>query len=362
MNNLNLRGNYMINLSSGIRIIALFLAGIIIIFGLIFVDFYNLPDKAACLTVMAMMPEGISGFPYSKSENKTDTNNDILFEIVDNNVSFDNTEASVTVAVPETVIGSVIKKTLTPYNANTSFSSVYLNNQCGANIDISSYLSKKLPYSIQKGSEPQILIYHTHTTESYMDNENEYYTDGDEPRTTDEDKNVVAVGERIRQQLEKAGFSVIHDKTVHDHPGFSGSYSRSAKTVKNILKKYPQVKIAIDLHRDSIASGSNDKVAPVVNIDGKDAAQVMLVMGSETGSIENYPNWQTNLHLAIKLQQIFENRYPQFARSILLRSAKYNQDLTPGSILIEMGSDANTLEQALYSGDLVGRCLVDLLK
>ena len=96
-------------------------------------------------------------------------------------------------------------------------------------------------------------------------------------------------------------------------------------------------------------------------VDGKEAAQVMLVMGSETGTITDYPNWRDNLQLAIKLQSIFETKYPQFARSVLLKSAKYNQNVLKGSFLIEIGSDANTLEQALYSAELVSNSLITLL-
>jgi stage II sporulation protein P len=155
-------------------------------------------------------------------------------------------------------------------------------------------------------------------------------------------------------------YKVVHDKTIHDYPAFSGSYNRSAETVNKALKEYPSIKIAIDVHRDTITSG-NDKIAPVVNINGKEAAQVMLVMGSQTGSVTNYPNWRQNLRLATKLQYVFESNYPQFARAMLLKSAKYNQHLTTGSILIEVGSDANTFEQAKYSAQLVGQSLTILL-
>ena len=356
----------MIKLKVGLNYIGFFIIVILIICGLFSIDLSGLSAKTACLAVTATMPEGLIGYdyddsgiliPYYKNENNSTSTN------FNNSITMNNsTEQSVTVAINETVLGNVIKKTMTPYTANTNASKVYLNNQCGANVDILSEISKNLPYVIEKNSSPQILIYHTHTTEAFMDNEEQYYTSFDEPRTTDLNKNIVAVGEKIKQQLESAGFCVIHDTTIHDHPGFSGSYSRSEETVKAILDKYPSIKITIDVHRDSIASGKTDKVAPVVNVDGKDAAQVMLVMGSETGGVENYPNWRTNLRLAMKLQEQFETDYPQFARSILLRSAKYNQNLTNGSILIEIGSDANTFDQALYSGELVGKTLVKLIE
>ena len=118
--------------------------------------------------------------------------------------------------------------------------------------------------------------------------------------------------------------------------------------------------MAIDVHRDSINQGDNDKIAPVVNINGREAAQVMLVMGSQTGSISDYPDWRHNLRFAMKMQNVFESKYPQFARALLLRSTKYNQNLTKGSVLIEVGSEANTISQAMYSAELIGKTLVEI--
>lgn len=272
------------------------------------------------------------------------------------------TAKSITAAVREETLGNILKKTLSPYGANTSYAGVYLSNRSGAEIDIAENLASPLGFDILDTSEPQILIYHTHATEGYMADESEYYTDRDEPRSTDKNENVIRIGEIIAEELRTAGFAVVHDETLHDYPGYTGSYTRSAETVEEMLLRYPSIKIAIDVHRDSISSGKSDKVAPTVNIDGKNAAQVMLVMGSETGGVENYPNWRSNLKLAVKLQYIFELKYPQFARAILLKSSRYNQHLSKGSILIEVGSDANTLEEAEYSASIVGKSLVLLLK
>lgn len=266
----------------------------------------------------------------------------------------------ITESIPQNVYGNVLSKTVSSYNAKQSFDKVFMNNKSGASVDIGVELSAKLDFTVTKGDEPQILIYHTHTTESYLLEDKSVYTEEDNTRTTDTTKNVVAVGEKIAEQLRNAGYTVIHDETLHDYPSYSGSYNRSAETVKKILEQYPSIKIAIDVHRDSITSG-DDKVAPTVKVDGREAAQVMLVIGSQTGNITGHPNWRKNLRLALKLQYVFESTYPQFARALSLKSAKYNQHLTTGSILVEMGSDANTLEQALYSGELVGKSLVTLL-
>lgn len=345
-------------------IAAAVLSAVLTVLGIAESGFSELVVKTATLSALSVMPEGIFAVSAAKNENdgfadgvnppKTET-------VVGETVAAPITESfGVTEAVEECRLGNIIKKTLSPYNANTGYDGVYINNQCGEAVDIASDLAEKPVFN--KGTDqPTVLIYHTHATEGYMSDESEYYTNRDEPRSTDKSKNVIKIGEIIAEELENAGIKVIHDETLHDYPGYTGSYSRSAETVTELLKKYPSIELAIDVHRDSISSGESDKVAPVVTVDGKEAAQVMLVMGSGTGSVENYPDWRTNLKVAESLQYIFENRYPSFARAILLKSSRYNQHLSKGSVLIEVGSDANTLEQAEYSARLVGKSLAELI-
>lgn len=309
-------------------------------------------EQSKLLNLVASVVPQYDGISHGQSVTDKESNNDFK----DKN----NEDESLSASVEEAVFGNIVKKTMSPYSANLKSGDIYINNQSGAVVNIKSELSKGLEFDITKDENPQILIYHTHTTESYMMSEEEYYTSSDEPRTTDESKNVVAIGKKIAEQLEAEGYSVIHDTTIHDYPGFSGSYSRSAETVKAILQKYSSIKVAIDVHRDSINQGDNDKIAPVVNINGREAAQVMLVMGSQTGSISDYPDWRHNLRFAMKMQNIFESKYPQFARALLLRSTKYNQNLTKGSVLIEVGSEANTISQAMYSAELIGKTLVEI--
>lgn len=258
------------------------------------------------------------------------------------------------------IAGKILTKALSPYNSNLKYNKIYINNKTGQDINIASELKSGTKIKLKKSKEPEILIMHTHTTECFLNEARDYYTDADLTRTTDNTKNIAAVGDVLAEQLENAGFSVLHDKTQHDHPSYTGSYNRSKATVQSYLKKYSSIKIVIDLHRDAMASG-NDKIAPTVEIGGKQAAQVMLVMGSQTGNVTGHSKWKENLRLALVLQQTFETKYPGFARAMLLKSAKYNQNLTTGSILIEIGTDANTLEQALYSGELVGKTLAEML-
>ncbi len=221
--------------------------------------------------------------------------------------------------------------------------------------------SQRLPeFSIQTDSTPQVLIMHTHTTESFEPYERAYYDSSFNYRTTDHSKNVVMIGNAIAAQLEAAGIGVIHDSTVHDYPSYTGSYERSAETVKNLLIQYPSIKIVLDIHRDAI--GGNGVIKqPVAEINGKKASQVMIISGCDDGSM-NMPNYLKNFRFACLLQQQMETDYPGLTRPILFDYRKYNQDLTTGSILIEVGSHGNTLDQVRYAGELIGSSLARALQ
>ena len=260
-----------------------------------------------------------------------------------------------------TVKGKIISKTIAPSTATLSYNNIYVKNNAGISIDLKSELSEPFKLGLGDASAPQVLIYHTHATESFLSESRDYYTDADVSRTTDTAKNMVAVGEQTANALRAAGFSVLHDASLHDYPSYNGSYTASAKTIKSYLAKYPSIKVVIDLHRDAVSSG-DDKVKLCREIGGRNAAQVMLVMGSQSGSVTGYPNWKQNFRLAIRLHQKLETLYPGLARPILLVSKKYNQNLSNGGMLIEIGTDANSLDEALYSGALVGNALAEMLK
>ena len=355
----------MIRLTAALRVFLTLVLSSLIVCGIAVLGPTSFVNKTACLSVMATYPDG---FKHYTAQDNSIYEEIFIGDIFNDEPIFDSTNSSeiyakpVSLSIKETIMGSIIKKTMSPYGANTKYGNVYLSNSAKADISIKSLLNDSLDYSISKNGEPQVLIYHTHATEAFMDNEEQYYTEFDEPRTTDTEKNIVKLGEIIKEKLESNGIGVVHSKTIHDHPGFSGSYSRSADTVKSILKDYPSIKVIIDVHRDTITGGKSDKVAPVVTVDGKEAAQVMLVMGSQTGSITNHPNWEENLKLAVKLQNQFETDYPMFARAMLLRSKIYNQNLSKGAFLIEIGSDANTFQQAKYSAELVGDTISKVLE
>lgn len=299
--------------------------------------------------------------PIEPLSDNIDTSSTI--SATDNTSSISNNKdtQSTTVSASGQAVGNITAKFISPYTAGTKYNKVYLKNNTGSTINIKTLLEKKLSFKIDKNNKPQVLIMHTHTTESFMLEERDYYTENDASRTRDSKKNMIAIGDIIEQKLKAAGIGVIHDTTIHDYPAYSGSYTRSAATITDDLKAYPSIKIVIDIHRDSITANNKEKIKPVVKIDGKNAAQVMLVMGSQTGGITNYPNWKENLSLALKYQQTLEVMYPGLARAITLNSGKYNQNLTKGSILLEVGTEANTLDEAKRGAAYAGEALVSLL-
>lgn len=322
--------------------------------------FYNL-----FLTVNSTSKESENVFIFNDdfsvfseiNQEKTEQNETVSSE--QKNTETKNNESTVTTTTGA-IKGKILSQYISPYNAPLSYNHTYVKNSTSLKIDVKGLLNASLKFKLQKNSSPQVLILHTHTTECFMETNDAFYTAETKSRTTDNTKNMAKIGETVAQKLNAAGIITLHDKTQHDYPEYTGSYSRAAKTINSYLKKYPSIKVVIDLHRDSVSSG-NDKVKLVTKINGKNAAQVMLVMGSQSGTVTNYPNWQENLKLALKLQQTMEVKYPTLARPLSLMSKSYNQPLSTGAMLIEIGTDANTLSEALYSAELVGESLVSLL-
>lgn len=207
-------------------------------------------------------------------------------------------------------------------------------------------------------SLPQVLIMHTHTTESYEPYQRDFFDESFCSRTTDTAKSVVAVGEIIAQKLNDAGIGCIHDTTVHDYPDYNGSYQRSAMTVEEILKENPSIKIVLDIHRDALITTDGVRLAPTTEQNGKNAAQIMIISGADDGTMD-MPDFRENLKLASLIQNTAESMYPTFTRPILFDYRHYNQDLTTGSLLIEVGSHANSIDEALYAAELLGDVLAE---
>lgn len=227
--------------------------------------------------------------------------------------------------------------------------------------EVESVIAQGLPFSIEVGSdEPQVLIMHTHTTESYEEMDRPWYDPSATSRTRDESKNVVAVGAAMAQQLNDAGICTIQDTTLHDYPSYNGSYERSNATVRRQLEAHPSIKVVLDVHRDAIIRNDGTWVKPVAELPGEGpCAQVMLICGADRGG--NLPNFRQNLRFAAAWQRAMTEGWPGLARPVLFDYRYYNQDLTTGSLLIEVGGHANTLEEAIHAGTLAGKALAQAL-
>lgn len=224
--------------------------------------------------------------------------------------------------------------------------------------DVAAAAGAGLPFSIEPGSEePQVLIMHTHATESYELEDNGWFNPEYTARRTDTALNMAAVGAQIARQLNAAGIVTLQDTTLHDYPSYNGSYERSNATVRAYLEKYPSIKVVLDVHRDAIER-EGKRIKAVAEIDGRQAAQVMIICGADKNG--NLPNFKQNLGFAAAWENAMESRYPGLTRPVLFDYRYYNQDLTTGSLLIEVGSHGNTLSEAQYSGELVGRALAAL--
>lgn len=189
-----------------------------------------------------------------------------------------------------------------------------------------------------------IVVFHTHTSESYTATEQYQYQASGNFRTLDTRCSVVGLGDALANRLQKKNINVIHDSTFHDYPEYNGSYTRSAQTVQNILSNN-SADLVIDLHRDALADST---YAPSVMIGEEKAAQIMFVMGSNEGGLE-HPNWNTNLKIAIKIQEKANEMYPGLFKPIMLTKYRYNQHLARGSCIMEIGATGNTMEECLVS-------------
>ena len=196
-----------------------------------------------------------------------------------------------------------------------------------------------------KIDKSNIIIFHTHTCESYTSSKKYTYTPTGNFRTTDLKYSVARVGDELTKYLKKYNINVVHNKTYHDYPSYNGSYSRSLATVSNILKN-TKADIIIDLHRDAI--GSYSGYAPTVKIGDDECAQIMFVIGTDGGRLK-HPNWKLNLQFAIKVQEKANKQYPGLFKPIILRNSRYNQHLSKAACIVEVGSTGNKLEQCLNS-------------
>ena len=228
--------------------------------------------------------------------------------------------------------------------------------------EVAAEIEGPLPFSVEWNSpEPQILIMHTHATEDYRLSAGLWFRSGDGSRTTDRSYNMCAVGRVMADTLNAAGLNTLHDETLNDYPSYTGSYANSRAVVQQYLAQYPSIKVVLDVHRDAIETEGGSRMAPVCTVDGRQAAQVMIICGCDNGTTVQLPGWRQNLRFAAAWERSMEGMYPGFTRPVLFSYRFYNQDLTPGSLLIEIGGHGNNLNEALYAGQLAANGLVQAL-
>lgn len=251
-------------------------------------------------------------------------------------------------APPEKVRELPIKAiSINPKSSNgyVTLGDIYLKNDSSKTIDLNSYLKADMPFTL-KGDGPHVLIVHTHGSESYFPAGKYTYTPDDVERTQDKNYNVIRVGDEIEKILKEKGISVVHDRNIYDSPSYNGSYTRTLAAISEQMKKTPSIKVVLDIHRDAMTSKDGVKYKTSATVNGKPSAQLMLVMSTGESGLP-HPNWQENLKFAVKLQCRIVNKYPGLMRPINLRTERFNMHVTTGSMLVEVGTSANSLEEAL---------------
>ncbi len=324
----------------------------------------NLVGHAALLSVGLQQPKGsaeiISGWVTKPSAaapgGALSEQHVILGEVTVQAVATPSTN------IPEKQAGAGVVLTQQMSAGKTFVEGVAIKNNTNTTADIASALSHTPNIDFDRNTnDVQVLITHTHTTECYLDYDAGFFNPDAKSRTDDASKNMVAVGERVAQQLRQAGIGVIHDTEIHDQP-YSNAYTHSRKAVERYLEKYPSISVVLDIHRDAVYQSDGTRVKPTAVINGRKAAQMMIIVGMKnTKSVPN-PHTAENLSFGAHLQQTLHARYGGVMRPMVLASARYNQQLCKGMILVEVGSDVNTLEEALYSAELLGKGLVETLK
>ena len=263
------------------------------------------------------------------------------------------------VEIPEEYRGTVVEEDLAAAGSSLCFGNGKIKNATSLSVQqVEEYLAQPQPFLLDRQG-PQVLIMHTHATESFEPYDSEIYDTRHTWRSTDNSENIVAAGEVMAQAIRSHGIEVLHDDTQHDYPSYNGSYERSAETVKEYLAKYPSIKVVLDVHRDAVQRDST-LVKPITQINGKKAAQMMIIAGCDDGTME-MPNWGKNLRFAAGIQDAIESRWKGLTRPIFFCYRKYNQDLTTGSLLLELGSHGNTLEQVLTTAQLAGDAIGNYL-
>lgn len=294
----------------------------------------------------------LKDFSYDNTKDSFPSSPDLIRDIPETNPPFE------TISPPAPVIKNITISS--DDGSGDKAANVFIQNKSGIDINISDYLKKPLPISLApKGV--QVLIVHTHGSESYTPTSENYYIPSETDRTLDTHFNVVRVGDEIETILEKNGISVLHIREIFDSPSYSGSYTRSLEAISSALKSNPSIRVIMDIHRDSMISKNGTKYKTTAQINGKSAAQLMFVTGTDGGGL-SHDNWRKNLTFQAKIHQAMNSNYPGIMRPMIIRKERFNQHVSYGSMLLEVGTSGNTLEEAVYSASLFADTLSGILK
>ena len=305
---------------------------------------YDVPTPSTSPETEGEVPESPIDEPDSSDDNKIPENTDIY--------KYDYS------LLPDGQLA------LLPYDLsqNPAPGELLLSNTTSISIDPYEYLDDTYPISYDiDPDEPLVLIIHTHGTEAFAPEGAVSQLPESTQRSTDINENIVAVGSVMADILNEAGIPTIHCEIMHDLESYTNSYNYAADTIQKYLRQYPSIQYVFDVHRDAIIRTGGDIVKPVSLIDGKVAAQVMLLVGTnEKGA--DHPDWNENMTVAVSLQDKLTRSYANFARPINIRGASFNEQFTPGSLLIEIGSSGNTLSEAKYAAELLTYSIIDMIK
>lgn len=263
--------------------------------------------------------------------------------------------------VPQT-IPSVPEAPDTPQDAALAVFSaddaalVEINNICGYETDVAQGLTQALSWDLTAPA-PTVLIIHSHGTESYENTEG--YTPSGDYRTQDVGCNMISVGDRLVQVLEAGGIRAVHDRQLHDSPSYSDSYNNARESIARYLEQYPTIRLVLDIHRDAVENAEGQQLKCIV--EGQDIAQLMLVVGTDASGL-SHPRWPENMSLAVKLHAQLEKLLPGICRPISFRSQRFNQDLSPGALIVEVGAAGNTRQEALAAVELLGQAIISIAK
>ena len=287
-----------------------------------------------------------------------------MVKTVSANLTFDEEKTSYIEDMPlaeKKPSGPVLEKTVSSGGGKTVSGKVTVNNETSYSVSEAELSSDEPLFFAGKKDEPRVLIVHSHSTESYTPSEKFQFSHTAEDRTTDTDYNMVRIGKELKKELEKRDIKTVHITKLFDYPKYDNAYARSCEAVNDALKENPQIKIVLDLHRDSIINSEGVKTKLTTMIGAEKAAQVMLVVGTDELGLK-HDRWRTNLKFAAQLQRKLLLQGEDFARPVNLRTSRFNGHTAPGAVIVEVGTGGNTIDEALISAKYIANAVENLLK